>query len=445
MSRGSGAKNYTFTLHCDEKKGEHFSWPTIKVCPIANWWDRHEETGLVYFLCSVERASTTGKIHLQGFICLSKRTTLPTMKRLFSDKAHWETMRGTIQENYTYCTKEQTHLAGPWDFGDIPTTGKGSRSDLKAIYGMVKEHQSNLAILEATDGKSARFEKQINYIRFVTNEAASDRQTTGVRVIVLYGDTDIGKTFRAVNTFGAGDYHLQECPSHKDQKIWFDGYVNQKKLILDDFSGDFVQFRYLLRLLDKYKLKIEYKGGHSWAVWDTVIITTNIHPSQWYAGVNTAPLKRRIAEIRYCIDRGQYQLMDWDEKTIGDVQQWPPVASPSRVTSPMHLPNDLRGDCLPATPLNSPDVILDTPQRKRQRSAGIPKRIEPPVQKEKEKQKGVQQDCGPDLPKKPEIIAVSDSDMSDPDDDTGDNHDPDKDVRTCSPTQPWPDMGAQPF
>jgi len=424
-----GAKNYTVTLQADEKKGEHFSWPTIKTCPIANWWDRHEETGLVYFLVSVEKAPTSGKIHLQGFVCLSKRTTLPTMKRLFSDKAHWEVMRGTVGENYTYCTKEQTHLAGPWDFGTMPA-GKGSRSDLKGIYDMVKEKKSSLEMLETTDGKAARFEKQINYIRFVLNEKDSDRQSTGVRVIVLYGKTDIGKTYQAVNNYGAGDYHLQECPSHKDQRIWFNGYISQRKLILDDFSGDFVQFRYLLRLLDKYKLKVEYKGGFSWALWDTVVITTNVHPSQWYTGVDVSPLRRRISEIRYCIDRETYQLMDWDEHTIGDIERWPVVSAPASTSS-------------------SAEVIPETPaaKRKRTKPTDLTPAKEPPVQKEKEKCKGVEQDCGGSAPVPPTIvISDSDEELDDPDEEElGANHDPDQDVRTVSPTQPWPDMGAQPF
>jgi len=323
-----GSKNWCFTLHSDEKRGEHLSWPGMKRCPVT-WWDRHEDTDMEYLILQVEKAPDTGKIHLQGYIALSKRTTLASMKKIYSAAAHWETARGTPQENKDYCSKSESRVAGPWEFGTLPV-GSGARTDLKGIFTAVKAEKSNLEILEATDGASAKFEKHINYIRFTVNEKKSDRQLTGVRVIVLYGATGVGKTYCAVNYFGREDYHLQECPSSKDSRFWFDGYQGQRTLILDDFSGEFCNYRYLLRVLDKYKLKVEIKGSFSWALWTTVVITTNLHPSAWYPNENSAPLQRRINEIRYCEHRDTYKLMDWAEHTSGDFVNFvvPPPCSP---------------------------------------------------------------------------------------------------------------------
>lgn len=429
----AGAKNYCFTLNSNSDKGEHINWPTVKDCPVVDWWNHRVENDLVYMICQVEKAPSTGKYHIQGFISLSKRTPLTMLKRLFSKTAHWEVARGTPKENKEYCTKSESHINGPWEFGELPG-GKGTRSDLKGIFKMVSEKKDNLAILKATEGKSSRFEKQINYIRFTLNEADSDRQATGVKVIVLYGPTGVGKTYSAVNTFGKSDYHLQECPSHKDTKMWFDGYQGQKTLILDDFSGDFCNYRYLLRVLDKYKLKVEVKGGHAWAVWDTVIITTNVHPANWFTGVDLAPLKRRITEIRFCEHQGSYRSMSWDETATGDYQlfQAPPI-----VAVPAADP--------PASSSTTEIIVLDTPENKRRRLRRTCfDIINKTIQKEKEKCKGVLQDCG-GQPMSP--VSRSDSGdeelLTDPDELA--NHDPDNDVRTCSPTQPWPGYGDSPL
>jgi len=320
-------KNWCFTLQSDPSKGQHIAWPTIKECPV-DWWARHEDNGLVYLVCQVEKAPNTGKYHVQGYVSLDKKSVLTTVKRLFSATAHWEPARGTPLENQDYCTKEASRVNGPWTFGVLPQ-GSGTRSDLAAVYGYIKSDKTAAEILEITEGKAAKFEKHMNFIRFTLNEIKSDRQLQGVRVVVLYGNTGVGKTYAAVNYFGGNDYHLQECPASPISKFWFDGYAGQKTLILDDFSGDFCNFRFFLRLLDKYKMKVEVKGGHSWALWTTVVITTNVHPAHWWTGVNMAPLQRRITEIRLCEHQGTYKLMNWLEQTTGDFEHFVPPAVPA--------------------------------------------------------------------------------------------------------------------
>lgn len=382
------AKNWCFTLNADEKKGEHLTWRVAKECPL-DWWARSEQTGLLYMVVQVEAAPTTGKVHCQGYIALKERTSLPTLKKLFSPGAHWEVARGTPKENYEYCTKEHG-LAGPWEMGKRPD-GKGTRSDLKGVYAMVKAEKTNAEILEATEGKAAKFEKAVNFMRATLNEKASDRQLQGVNVVVLYGPTGTGKTYAAVNHFGKDDYHIQDCPATPNSKLWFDGYAGQRVLILDDFSGDFCNYRYLLRVLDKYRLKVEIKGSHVWALWTTVVITTNVHPSGWYgAATNSAPLRRRINEIRYCEEQGLYQYMDWDQHIIGDHIAFgaPPTAPPAPVAStsdaptPVMAPADYDASIILETQIESP-----VPRKRLRRQATVPLDTDKGKEKEKEKEK----------------------------------------------------------
>lgn len=213
------------------------------------------------------------------------------------------------------------HL-GPFELGERPEPGK--RNDIKEIFKEVKAGKTNGELLEITDGTAARYERMIKFMRFTHNEQQSDRQLQGVRVLVLWGATGAGKTYAAVNVIANGtDYYIAEAPSVKGSKLWFDGYEGQRILILDDFDGDYCTMAYLKRLLDKYKLKIEVKGGFAWATWTTVIITSNHHPADWYKGngvqvVDTSPLERRIAEIRYCEHQGAYKVQNWDKSFVGE-------------------------------------------------------------------------------------------------------------------------------
>ena len=73
------------------------------------------------YVCQVERAPTTNKLHIQGYVEFKNGRTFGGMKRLL-DKAHWEPAKGDATENYNYCTKEDTRVLGPFykGFAAIP-------------------------------------------------------------------------------------------------------------------------------------------------------------------------------------------------------------------------------------------------------------------------------------------------------------------------------------
>jgi len=146
-------------------------------------------------------------------------------------------------------------------------------------------------------------------------------------VVVIWGPTGAGKTYSAVNVLAKGvPYYIVEAPAKKNDKIWFNGYQGQKVLILDDFAGEVCNINYLKRLLDKYKQKVEIKGGYVWAQWSTVIITSQHPPSEWYAdsaSASTKPediaaLQRRITEIRHQVVQKLYFISSWEGRDSGD-------------------------------------------------------------------------------------------------------------------------------
>jgi len=338
------ARNWCFTLNADETKGEHISWTMPGAdCPIRHWFD----TGKIqYLVCQVERVRHT---HLQGYVQFTCVKRLTGLKKLCA-AAHWEPRKGTHDQAVAYCTKEESRVCGPWNIG-YAKASQGKRNDLVAIGDMVKAKKTNAEIIEAIGASASKFAKNISFLRFVDMESSSDRQLQGVKVITLYGATGTGKTYAAINFIAnSKDYYICEAPSHKDSKVWFDGYEGQSYLILDDFEGSFCSFRYILRLLDKYKLKIEIKGGFSWAVWTTVVITSNLHPSAWYTCASS-PLERRLttggSEIRLVTEQGLYRRVDWQEHVI-DEDDLP--FCPSRPSSPAPAADAAVSADIPARP-----------------------------------------------------------------------------------------------
>lgn len=324
----SGQRDWVFTLNADMEDGEHITWLAPSKDGPLDWMDKNHK--IRYMIYQVEKAPTTGQIHLQGYLQMTDKTRLSALKKL-DNAAHWEPRYGTHEEARKYCMKEGA-LNGPWERGD-PVV-QGQRTDLIQLYDSVKAGKTNLELLEE-DARIARYAKEISYMRFALAEPLSDRQLQGVRVIVSYGPTGTGKTYAAINNIANGnDYYIAECPSTKNGKLWFDGYENQKTLILDDFDSDYCTLAFLKRILDKYKLKVEVKGGHRWAVWTTVVITSNTPPWSWYSKgldpllmVDIGPLRRRINEIRYHTQQGLYQLQEWEGKLMDFVSYDAPLAA----------------------------------------------------------------------------------------------------------------------
>lgn len=94
--------------------------------------------------------------------------------------------------------------------------------------------------------------------------------------------------------------------------VWFDGYHGQLQIIVDEFNGE-MPYRYLLRLLDRYPLRVETKGGSVQLTTTHWIFTSNTYWTEWYRWLNDdgsvrllqSALERRITNTEE-FDEGEW-------------------------------------------------------------------------------------------------------------------------------------------
>ncbi len=116
-------------------------------------------------------------------------------------------------------------------------------------------------------------------------------------VTVLYGGTGAGKSREAREIVGEDKYVW-----HPQQNQWFDGYAGEKDVIFEEFRGQ-LPFGMLLSLLDRYDCKIQYKGGMCEFAATNIVVTSPLHPREWYKSDDLAThdkieqLLRRITTI----------------------------------------------------------------------------------------------------------------------------------------------------
>ncbi len=217
----------------------------------------------------------SGTPHLQGAITFKRSYKLKQLKKIF-ETAHWEIALCKDAENY--CIK-----------GDIiineNNTKQGKRSDLAEACETLKE--GLLPVTENHPTIYVKYHKGLQSLRDILSK--KDKEFTKINVIVYQGKPGCGKTRKAYEI----DNDLYNVPEPINGSLWFDGYDQEKTILLDDFYG-WIKYHTLLQLLDGYPIKLPIKGGFTYKKWNTVIITSNKKPKEWYNRDEWEALKRRI-------------------------------------------------------------------------------------------------------------------------------------------------------
>ena len=218
--------------------------------------------------------------HYQGTIVFESKRSLKTMKKLMP-RAHLEQCQD-LKASIAYCKKDEGRLDGPWEQGDKPS--QGERSDLMEVKDLVKDGASLKRIAEECPVAFIKFHKGIEAYR--TCLAASRCWMTELHIYC--GATGTGKTRKA--------FEMCEDPYMKPHGEWWDGYDGHDDVIIDDFACN-IPITELLKICDRYPMRVPYKGGFRQFVAKRVFITSNIPYCEWYVGARSEhrdALSRRI-------------------------------------------------------------------------------------------------------------------------------------------------------
>lgn len=265
-----GAKHWVFTLN---------NYSDIEVTALR-------ELECVYIIFGFEVAPDTETPHLQGYVSFDSRKSLAQVKDRIP-RAHLEISRGTPKQASEYCKKSGTFE----ERGQLPK-GSGHRSDLVSLYGAIRDGVGEQQIEEEYSTQFIRYQRSIQSLL----RKYSEGRTEPPFVKVYWGLTGTGKTRTVYES-----HSLEEIYSHPGG-CWFDGYHEQSVALFDDFGGSEFKLTYLLKLLDRYPMKVPIKG--SFVNWKptTIYITSNLDPKEWYRNAHPEhvnALFRRFTEIKY--------------------------------------------------------------------------------------------------------------------------------------------------
>jgi len=265
-------------------------------CFTLNNYNEEEYTKLInvlenegYYWIAGRETGERGTPHIQGFISLRKRSRFNHVRSILGPRIHIEVARGTAQQNRSYCSKDGDFREG----GELPKEGrqKRTRDDLAAEFA-VAVNGGTRGIHEFADANPGTWYFSGHNLLRNSTTLLRPIDRPGIKVTWIYGPPGVGKSRKAHELLP--DAYLKE-PRTK----WWNGYLCEKEVIIDDFGPNGIDINHLLRWFDRYKCWVENKGGMIPLHADTFIVTSNFHPKdifKWGDEVNPQlpALVRRI-------------------------------------------------------------------------------------------------------------------------------------------------------
>lgn len=265
--------------------------------------------GVKYYIFQGEECPQTKKRHWQGYIVLERGQRMSYVKKALNDeKAHLEVAKGTDEQCIAYCSKKESQICAPVEWGTKPLakTRQGKRNDLEEVTAKLAEYKPGSVISWETIALQyptvmARYEKFISKLASVRglrlalmspDGDISLRRTEMTPISIIYGKTGSGKTTHVKS--------IKDSYWKNQDNKWWDGYDGQENVIINEWTcPDSMNMLSLLRLSDHAPLKLEIKGGMIDFISKHIYITTNIEMKTilgWLdkLGEHGKALRRRI-------------------------------------------------------------------------------------------------------------------------------------------------------
>lgn len=280
-----------------------------------------------YLVAGKETCPKTGKKHYQGFVVFKERTRFSKLKKDFDASIHWEPTRGTAEQNYEYCSKEDKD---PIIYGEIPEEDAGQRE--KKRWREAREACEDGRMEDCADDIFIRYHGNLSRIQNAVN-----RSTTPLlepHNFWLWGVPGSGKSHMARNHW-VPDYGT---PYLKGLNKWWDGYHKHEVVVIEDIDPSHVHMANHLKIWsDMYPFPAEVKGSQVQIRPKLIVVTSNYAIEDIFNGVDSEAIRRRFKVKHFPFVYGR-------EPPSGDVCEATPPRQPRIVLPSTQLEEDEEED-----------------------------------------------------------------------------------------------------
>lgn len=227
-----------------------------------------------------------GTPHLHLYLKLHKRQHLSYLKKL-AERAHWEVVRSRPAA-IEYCEKD----------GDVVVKRLLTKPE-RPTLGAAIDCMRSAGLAGVARDYPDQFVLHHRGLQALQYALAGTEPKRVPQVTWIYGPTGSGKTRLAYEGLSQDNIYILTAPNTRGGALWFDGYLNQDRVILDDFRPWWCKFDFLLRLLDRYPISVQVKGGFVRFNPAEIVITTPLSIEETFTGEyrteeDLRQIKRRV-------------------------------------------------------------------------------------------------------------------------------------------------------
>lgn len=238
--------------------------------------------------------------HLQGWLKLKSQRDVYWLKKHLHPTAHFEGMKSTVAKNFDYCSKDETHIIGPFEYGKRPK-GQGARNDLNSLYEdlgkktpdqLVKDHFCTIA----------KYSRGIQFCCDILGiPITGEYRSKEPECVLIYGDSDVGKSF-----FVTGHFHKNFVMSSESSNgsLWFERYFPNSVCLIDEMEGSTMPLNKFKRLINHVPYSVYSRNNSSYQFNSPLIfLTSNHHYTEWWPNayaakdVNLYAIEKRIKHV----------------------------------------------------------------------------------------------------------------------------------------------------
>lgn len=223
-----------------------------------------------YLVFGKEISPETQKLHLQGYIYFDTQRTMESVKKKFKDASlHLEIPFASSESNIAYCKKDGDFF----EVGVAPTQGK--RTDLNQVKDEILAGKKVDEIVLEDPILFHQYGRTLNKIEDL-------RMRTVYRTEMTEGYWYYGKTGKGKSHVAFQGYTPETHYVFPDDNGWWDGYAQQRVVIINDFRGS-IKFSEMLQMVDKWPYSVKRRNREPMPfVSKIVIVTSSLHPKDVY-------------------------------------------------------------------------------------------------------------------------------------------------------------------
>lgn len=268
--------------------------------------NRLQKLDIKYYVIGKEICPTTKRNHLQFFVLLNKKKRLTSLRKKLA--CHTEQARGTIEQCVAYCKKDDDFI----QFGDYASADKPESKSQQwlTLLNLAKSRQMN----QIADSDPKMFVLHFHRWKAIQDHFPQKFPTVESRVSIWLWSkqSGVGKS-RWCDTYFPESYRKSLTSK------FFQGYVNQDTVLIEDLDTSCVNFGHDLKLwADIYPLLVEVKCSHVYLTHRRLIVTSNYRIGElWNCPRLINALKRRfhIFEVIEWSEEENDALVYYDSKT----------------------------------------------------------------------------------------------------------------------------------